>query len=431
MSVQDACRTPLSVHQAEVQALLAGVAEQIAADPPKIMHLQDPSLLGRVSAESLRARSSLPRFDDSQMDGFAVRAVDLLGAAPESPRALPVGRATAAGDPPLRHVPGTASPVMTGAALPAGADAVVPVERTLDRAFSDLRRAGDPCEPVGEIAFTAPASHGDFVRRAGSDVSIGEELLPAGDRLAPWKLGVLAAAGIDMVPVRRRCRILLCTTGDELAAEGSATLPAGLVCDSSGPMLSAALRGEDAEVRRVRTRDTPEDLIAALAAEREGVDLIITCGGISAGAFEVVREALAPLGARFLSVALQPGGPQGLGLIDLPGSPRPVPVLCFPGNPVSTIISAELLVLPWLRGLAGKRADRPREERALAHAVRSPEDKHQVRRAQILEDGTVRLSDPGSHLLGDLARAEALAHLPVGVAHLEAGRTVEIWRIDD
>ena len=437
----DSQRPTVDAHLEEVRALLAPVIERLSAEDPEYLDIDDPDLAGRATAAPLHAPHPLPPFDNSQMDGYAVRAADLAGASPERPVALGLGRATAAGDPPVSHLPGTASPVMTGAAIPSGADAVVPIEASLPPAFPPLSRAGNP-EPSGTVSFVARVEPGTFVRATGVDVADGTELLPAGASLGPARIGLLAAAGIARVPVRRRVRILLCSTGDELAERAgsdphggpAAALAPGRIHDANTPMLAAAMRAAGAEVRTLRAPDSPELLgsaieRAAIESAAGSADLVVTSGGISAGAFEVVRETFAPLGARFRGIAMQPGGPQGLGVLDF-GDTR-IAALCFPGNPVSAIISAEVFLLPLLRAAAGLPSDRRRERLALAHAVVSPADKHQVRRGRIEADGRVSLSAPGSHLLGDLAEADVLAHLPIGVEALPEGAEIDVWRLDD
>ncbi len=163
------------------------------------------------------------------------------------------------------------------------------------------------------------------------------------------------------------------------------------------------------------------------------VDLLITVGGVSAGAREVVRDALAPLGVQFGSVAMQPGGPQGLGAIEVAGRDQPLPVVSFPGNPVSALVSFELFLRPILRRLAG--ASRP--ERAIVHAplaaaADSPAGKHQVRRGRLDDVGAIELvGGASSHLLHSYANSSLLVHLPIGMEHADAGDRVEAWRIDD
>lgn len=428
-------RRPLEVHRSAVRSLLAPLLTKLSAADPEYLSIDSAELLGRVTARSLATAIPLPPFDNSQMDGYAVASADLASASPTHPVTLRLGTTTAAGDAQNTHVPGTASPIMTGAVIPRGADSVVPVEQTLPPRFPLLSRRGN-ADPVGEVSFTSPTVTGRFVRKRGEDAASGTLILNKDARLTPARIGALAAAGCTTVAVRTRVRVLLCSTGDEIPGGGSPSgaiesgqLEVGKIHDANTPMLSAALREAGASVGTLRCDDRPEALRDALAEAPAQYDLVITSGGISAGAFEVVREALAPLGAEFLSVAMQPGGPQGLGEITLPCGT--IPVVCFPGNPVSAFISAECFVLPLLRDFAGLTAERPHQKRHLAHDADSPIDKHQVRRGRIEADGRVSLSAPGSHLLSELAAADVLVQLPVGQDSFPENTPVETWRIND
>ncbi|UOQ60416.1 molybdopterin molybdotransferase MoeA [Leucobacter rhizosphaerae] len=426
-------RRTIAEHTAAVRELLAPALQRLREHAPETIPVGDPDLRTRVTAAAILTGTPLPPFDNSQMDGYAVRAADLADASASAPVSLPIGRTTAAGDRIGQHAPGTASPIMTGAVVPRGADAVVPIERCEPPQFGALSRVGDP-PPTGSVAFSAPVEVGRFVRRAGEDARVGSEILPEGVRLTPARIGVLAAAGVVAVPVRPTLRVLVCSTGDELlrtdslgaVSRGAAT---GLIHDANTPMLAAALRDAGAVVTTLRSGDRANDFRDAVLGSLAEVDLVITSGGISAGAFEVVREALAPLGIAFGSVAMQPGGPQGLGSLDRDGTA--IPVVCFPGNPVSALISAETFVLPLLRDAAGLPAERRRERLRLAHDAESPVDKHQVRRGRIGADGRVTVSAPGSHLLSELAAADVLVHLPLGIDHFPADTPVDTWRLHD
>ena len=416
----------LEQHRAETRALLDPLFAGLAAQTEELP-LGEPDPTGRVISRRLTARTPVPGFDNSQMDGYAVRAADLADATAGHPVTLPLGRATAAGDAPLRHEPGTASPIMTGAPVPEGADAVVPVEETHPPRFPRLHRRGDP-PPSGDAGFGAPVAAGRFIRRRAEDIEVGATVAEPGTRITPSLIGALAATGIDRVAVRPRPRILLCSTGDELTDPDDALRP-GLIHDANTPMLRAALRCLGAAVRVLRTGDTEETLREAVLGALGATDLVVTTGGISMGAFEVVRGALAPLGIGFHSIAMQPGGPQGLGL--LRDGERAVPVLCFPGNPVSAALSCELFLAPALRGYAGLRPEPETVFLPLAHDVESPPAKHQIRRGALDAGGRVAVSGPGSHLIGELAAAELLVHLPIGIAHADAGSLVETWRFND
>ncbi|WP_291049867.1 gephyrin-like molybdotransferase Glp [Herbiconiux sp.] len=423
-------------HRRAVLALLAPIAQtlgtetlplsadRVAADPALYAH--------RVLAVDLIAPSSLPSFDNSQMDGYAVCAADLAEATPGQPVRLPVAERVAAGDPFRAHRPGTATPVMTGAPIPSGADAVVQIERADPPVF--------PSDAVRDatVAFTAPVVAGTFVRATGSDVARGDVLLEAGTPLGAAHYGVIAGTGLTEVPVRRRPRVLLVSTGHEIRDAGTELEP-GQIFDSNSLALSVALQqiGCTVTARPCRS-DEADDLLAVLADGAPDADLVVTVGGVSAGAREVVRDALGPLGVEFLKVALQPGGPQGLGRIVIGAGEHPLPVVCLPGNPVSALVSFEAFVRPALLAvlLAGvDSAPEPalREVRRapVAHGFDSPPAHHQLRRGILRPDGTLELvGGPSSHLLHSYAASTVLVHVPVGVTDVAAGDELDFWRID-
>lgn len=416
-------------HAAHCAALLQHAERRSRAREPESVALSDADVLGRITASATHSAMPLPPFDNSQMDGYAVNAADLAAATPDSAAVLRIGVATAAGDAQVEHEPGTASPVMTGAPIPEGADAVVPIEEALPPTFPLLARAGEG-EPSGAVAFAAPTAEGRFVRRVGSDLAQGARILPPDSRLTPARIGALAAAGHGEVAVLPRVRVLLCSTGDELSVADTPLIP-GRIYDANTPMLAAAMRSAGAQVR---TLTVPDDVDAFREAVTEhDADVIVTSGGVSEGAYEVVRETLEPLGIAFTKVAMQPGGPQGSGLLEIgPHSESgAVPVLCFPGNPVSVVLSAELFLIPTLRRLAGLPAERERYTRHLAQEVNSPAAKLQLRRGCIDEDGRVSLSGPSSHLLSALASADVIAEIPLGVDHLAENSPVTTWSIND
>lgn len=414
-------------HAERVRAVL-DPAFAALADETELIAIHDPALAGRVAAHTVVSPIPLPPFDNSQMDGYAVRVADFgeFGPGARGVTELRIGRTIAAGDAAVGHEAGTAAPIMTGAPIPAGADAVIPIEQADPARFTELRRADDPA-PRGTVRFRATPAPGAFVRPRGSDLAAGAPLIAAGTRLTPARIGLLANAGVTELAVHRRPRVLLLSTGDEVAAPGTPIDP-GHVGDANTPMLTALMTGLGAEVSAHRAPDLPDAVERVLAAHGPAADLIVTSGGISAGAFEVVREVLTAHGVEFGGIALQPGGPQGLGYWDPDGAR--VPVLCFPGNPVSSALSAELFLAPALRAAAGRPERLSVDTRELAHAVDSPAQKHQVRRGRFDAAGRVHLTGPSSHLLADLAAAELLAHIPLGVDHLPAGSPIEIWRLD-
>ena len=378
-------------HAARIADLLRGALD------PGTERVPLDAALARVTASNVLTPVDLPMFRNSQMDGYAVRAADLPGTLAVA-GVLPAGPAEPA---PLQ--PGTAVRIMTGAMIPEGADAVVPVERAA---------------PEGDrVAFAHAAEPGEYVRERGSDLAAGSLLLRAGRRLESRHLAVLAAAGLTHVDVRAQVRIAVITTGTEVVPPGDAPAP-GQLFDSNGTALVAAIRATGALAHsRVHVPDDGGRMLAALG-EATTADLIITSGGISMGDFEVVREVLEPRGAQVGSVAMQPGGPQATAVF------QGTPVVCFPGNPVSTQVSFEVLLAPLLRPLAGL-PPAARETRRLASPLRSPAGRRQFLRGRLLPDGQVETSGSSSHLVAGLAAADVLVIVPDDVTELAAGDTVE------
>ncbi len=393
-------RASVDDHHARVAALLAGLGptetETVALD----------AALGRRLSAPVQSAVALPPFRNAQMDGIAARATDLTGG-----RALPVvGTIAAAPGAVAPLAPGTAVRIMTGAPVPEGADAVVPIERVVIRATD-----------AGETAAADAVQAGAFIREAGGDLPAGGEVLAAGTVLASRHLAALAAAGRDRVEVARRIRIAVISTGAELAPPG-ATLAPGQIFDANGPALAAAARAAGCEVvLQDRTSDEPDDFARVLAQAAASADVIVTAGGISQGAFEVVREVLEPHGAWVGSLALQPGGPQATARF------AGVPVLCFPGNPVSAQLSFELFLAPVLRAIAGLPA-RTVESRRLTVALDSVADRVQLVRARAQPEGGVTpVAGPGSHLVVAMAHADRVIVVPADTTHLPAGSEVTAW----
>ncbi|WP_144762539.1 gephyrin-like molybdotransferase Glp [Curtobacterium sp. 9128] len=368
----------------------------------------------RVLARAVVAPGPLPAFDNSQMDGFAVRAAD-------AGTTLRVGPPIPAGTAPAPLAPGTAAPIMTGARIPDGADAVFPVEATAPGSFPAALALETVSVPTDLVA-------GTFVRAIGSDLGAGAVIVDAGAPLTPAVLGALAAAGIDRVDLVRRPRVLVVSTGSELAAADGPSAGPAVIHDANGVMLRAALAEVGVESRVVRVPDDEDRFLAALDdAVGDWADLVLTTGGISAGAYEVVRQALEPRGLRVTPVAMQPGGPQASGTVGIAG--RQVPVVAFPGNPVSALVSFEVFLRPVLAHAARMPDARPSQELPAASAASSPVGKHQVRRGRV-EDGTVHfVGGPSSHLLAHYAEATHLVHVPVGVAAVEPGDPLTVWSI--
>ncbi|MBG6180586.1 molybdopterin molybdotransferase MoeA [Arthrobacter sp. CAN_A1] len=386
---------------------------------------------GRVLASDLSAPVSLPPFDNSQMDGYAVHEADLGSTGGPAGCTLRVVAPIPAGIEPPELVQGTAAPIMTGAMIPRHTGAVVPIERVTPAQFYSLEDYDSGVELT--IDLTGVVQPGAYVRRTGSDIAAGTTALAAGTLLGPAQLGLLAACGVATVPVRRRFTVLLLTTGDEVQEPGTSPQP-GKIFDANTTLLETALLDAGAAVVRHRLMDDNPTLLreAFAAVATSGINLILTTGGISQGAYEVVKQALADSSVEFLSVAMQPGGPQALGTIG------GVPFLGFPGNPVSALVSFEMFLRPALTAVAGVPRPRVSLTAALEDDVTSPEAKHQVRRGWYTPRaaagepvGTVRLvGGPGSHLIHALAESNVLVHLPAGTGQRSAGDLVSVWLVD-
>ncbi|MFL6143270.1 MAG: gephyrin-like molybdotransferase Glp [Labedaea sp.] len=392
-------------HAAAVAALIG---------PLPVVDLPVADCLGLVLAADLTSPVPLPPFDNSAMDGYAVRAADVAGASAAAPVTLPVAADIPAGriDVPALS-PGTAHRIMTGAPLPAGADAIVQVE---------LTDAG-----TSEVRIRAEVEAGTHLRTAGEDVAKGAVVLTAGTVLGPPQLGLAAAVGYPTLPVRRRPRVLILSTGSELVEPGADLAP-GQIYESNSVLLGAAVR--EAGGSPTVLRFVPDDVAefrAAVSSAAAGLDLLVTSGGVSAGAYEVVKDALTGRGVDFVRVAMQPGGPQGIGRLD------GLPVVALPGNPVSAALSFELFVRPALRGALGHPAPLRRRARArLVSPLRSPSGRRQFRRARH-DEGMVEVTPvggPGSHLLASFAASNCLIDIPEELTEVAAGSEVDLILLD-
>jgi molybdopterin molybdotransferase len=392
---------------------LARVLDVVQPLAPLQLGLMDAH--GCVLTEDVVAPAPLPSFDNSSMDGYAVRAADVAGAREDRPVLLPVTGDVAAGPAsPLRVQPGVCVRIMTGAMMPAGADAVVPLEWT---------DGG-----VAQVSISRAAPVGAHVRTVGEDVAQGEVVLPEGTHLGAVQIGLAAAVGRSRLSVRPRPRVVVVSTGSELTEAGG-TLAPGRIYDSNSLALTAAAIEAGAIADRVGiVPDDPRQLASTLEDQLVRADVLVTSGGVSVGAYDVVKEVLSRLGTvQFDQVAMQPGMPQGFGTI----GPDATPVFGLPGNPVSALVSFEAFVRPALRKMLGATPiERPRVRAVTSKALTSPPGKRSFLRVALeVKKGAyvvTPVSGPGSHLLAGLARANALALVPEDVEKVPAGEAVDV-----
>ena len=439
----------LSVDEARA-AVLAAVGGPTATE---VAYLSES--LGRVVAEPVVARTALPPWHNSAMDGYAVRSADTTGASEEAPVRLEVVGEVRAGVAPDVVVPrGGAIRIATGAPIPRGADAVVQVELTTPLRPDDQpagprgRDAGGPLPPA--VLVHAAVARGVAIREAGSDLAAGTTILRAGQTLTAAAIGLAAGAGLDQLPVHRRPRVDVLATGDEVRAPGRELGPAGIP-DANGPGLMALVEAAGGYPNTLGiAKDRLEDVHARLcAALVDGADAVVVSGGVSVGPYDVVKLAFEKIGRIDLwRVAVQPGKPFAFGTAERDDGSR---ILLFglPGNPVSSFVTFELFVRPAIRALAGHPADRllrPIDRAVLAEPVTKGHGRRAFIRVVAERDGAgspvrddrgrVRghlaggASGQGSHVLSALAVADALAVVPEAHDELPAGADVELWWLD-
>lgn len=339
----------------------------------------------RILAEDIRAAQDSPLFDNSQMDGYAI---------PSPGQEFAVGPTIAAGSnpEPLDH---RAAPIMTGAKVPPGTYAIVPVEKCDPPAFLDQ----------GQTITIPETPAGQFIRTRGSDAKRDDLLLPTGTEITPAGIGLLISQGIAQVRVNKKARILIVTGGAEVGTH---------ITDSNSPMLTALAQRHGIDVAgHVLTDDDPTALRNALAGavDKHHPDVIVTSGGISAGKFEVVRQVL---DGWFGHVDMQPGGPQGLASFD------GVPAVCLPGNPISTLVSFRMFVAPVLGHAPTALTTTITEER------RGLDNKEQLLRGTLTTEGATPVGGTSSHLLAQGALADCLIRIPAG-ATVGAGEFVTVY----
>jgi molybdopterin molybdotransferase len=391
-------------------------ARRLVLERAKRLDAEDVELdhaLWRVLAIDVSSSEAVPGFDNSAMDGFAVRAADTGGAAPGSPVRLAVVDESRAGNPAARRLAeGEAIAISTGAMLPDGADAVVRVEDT---------QMGD-----GAVDVLAEVEQGRDVRRAGDDIRSGEAVLPAGTAIGPVELGVLASVGAQPVRCARLPRVGIVVSGDELVGPDEPLGP-GKVRDSNAFTVPALARACGAEV--IGSAKVPDDPVATREAidEALGADLVAISGGMSVGEHDHVRPALAELGAEqiFWGVAIRPGRPTWFGVH--PGGSL---IVGLPGNPVSAVVCFLLLARPAILAMQGLAPDRHRTRAVLDDRyAKRPGRMHAVRcTLELREDGwhARPTGEQASHILTSMLGADALALVPAASGSVQAGETVEV-----
>jgi len=429
-----------------VEAHLAEILRTVRPLVPTELSLSDAH--GLVLAEDVTASVPLPSFDNSSMDGYAVRVADVAAASEQTPVTLPVVAEVAAGDTGAYALPPLASiRIMTGAMLPHGTEAVVPVEWT-DGGTT-------------RVTIYGRAEFGHALRLAGDDAKAGEVLVGAGTRLRPMHIAVIAATGRATVRVRPRPRVVVLSTGSELAEPGTPIVP-GRIWDSNSFMIAAAAREAGClAYRQSIVPDNPDEVLPAIEDQLARADLMITTGGVSMGGeYDVVKAALRQIGTvGFRKVAMQPGMPQGFGTVALPPSATPegrarrsligrlaergeiaeraigsaggdqVPLFTLPGNPVSAFVSFQIFVRPAIGalqaydklGLEATRAE-------LTGPLRSPPGRRSFLRG-VLDRGRGRiapLTGQGSHQVATLGKANALIIVPEWVVQMAEGETADV-----
>jgi molybdopterin molybdotransferase len=407
---------PLVALESVLEEVLAGVTALPAVDVPLA------EALGLALAADVISPEQVPPFDNSAMDGYAVRAADTAGAAPDRPVVLRVvGELPAGRAPSVAVEAGTAIRIMTGAPMPPGADSIVMVERT---------EAG----ANGDVKIRGAATLADHVRRAGGDLEAGRRVFAAGTVLGAAHIGVLASIDVQRVRVHRRARVGVLSTGDELVEQGA--LAPGKIRDSNRPMLRGLVGGTGAEVVDLGIARDDEDLITKTLDDAfDRCDVVLTSGGVSVGDYDYAKAALDRLAARdggsfgWRQVAIKPAKPLAFGTV------RGVPVFGLPGNPVSSLVSFEVFARPAiLQRMGHPNRFRPVVTAIADHELRRRADgKVHLDRVKVAwRDGSYRVASAGaqeSNVLSATAAANGLALLPDGTG-ITAGGAVEVMLLD-
>jgi molybdopterin molybdotransferase len=401
--------TPVDDHLAAILALLP---------TPEPIELKLSDALGLVLAQDLVSQVRVPDFANAAMDGYAVVAADLEGATATEPIGLPVvGEVAAGSGRSVTLAPGRAARIMTGAPLPEGAEAVVPVETTSGGA--------------GQVYFHAPVAPGTNVREPGEDLQPDQPLLSVGHRISPADIGLLAVAGVTRVRCLPPPRVVVLSSGDELVP-AEVTPGPGQIRDANGPMLAAMVRAAGGVPFSAGiVPDDPAALRRAIDTNLGHADLVLSTGGASAGTRDLLPDVIGELGeVRSVKVAMRPGMPQILGRV------RGTPVIGLPGNPVSAFVSFEVFVRPALRRLQGRRGiDRPTVTARAGARLSAPRHKRGYTRVRLERDDQGWVATPtgpqGSHVITSIALANGLAVVPEDVLDIVEGAEVTVRLLVD
>jgi molybdopterin molybdotransferase len=406
---------------------LAEILGHVQPLEPEVVPVLDA--LGRVLAEDIYSDIDVPPFDNSAMDGYAVRAADIAAATSESPVRLVVVGSVAAGYVAGLHVgTGAALRIMTGAPMPSGADTVVPYEETSD---FDRPKEERLAVPAGEILVRKAVATHDHVRPAGEDIRRGEQVMARGRLIRPQEIGVLASLGFGSVSVHRRPRVAILATGDELL-EIHEPLEPGKIRNSNEYTNSALVtRTGGIPIRLGIARDTKADLTAKLHAGLEqGADLFLTSGGVSVGDYDVVKDVLGTEGQmQFWQVRMKPGKPLAFGLLS-----GGVPLIGLPGNPVSAMVSFEQFARPAILKMLGHTDLTKPTVQAIVDEPLTNSGRRGFVRVIVSrqEDGyhARTTGEQGSGVLTSMAKANGLAIVPEGTRYVEAGSELSVQMLD-
>jgi molybdopterin molybdotransferase len=391
--------------------------------------------LGQVLARDIASGINVPQLTNSAMDGYAVRAADTKGAAGASPKVLKVIDTVAAGYVSrLTVTPGTAIRIMTGAPIPAGADAVVQFENTDE----NDRKGPSPKKSPGEIGILEPADVNMNIRLAGEDIKKGAIVFPKGTLVRPAVIGMLASIGIGKIWVTRRPVIAILSTGDELSDIGE-PLPPGKIYNSNSYSIAALVLKYGATPMLLGIgRDNEKDLTAKIN-QAKSADLLITSGGVSMGDYDMVKNVLAKEGEiGFWTVRMKPGKPLAFGTIrgrDSAGKAREIPHLGLPGNPVSSMVTFEIYVRPSIFKMMGKtRINKPVIDAVMEDTAKNTDGRRFYTRAIITRrDGKYfahLTGDQGSGILTSMSLANGLAIVPEDIKKIGPGEPIKVMMLD-